>query len=90
MDPQEVEETIGYEYVLSQRKETKTVNKASLQFSQGVVRQEDDDSIVNIFKRQDDSLSKSISGGLRKSGRLVRTKDTIALYMPNGLKAIIL
>ena len=84
--PQEVEETIAAGTPF-QRKETKTVNKASLQFSQGVVRQEDDDSIANIFKRQDDSLSKSISGGLRKSGRLVRTKDTIALYMPNGLKA---
>ena len=55
--------------------------------SPGVVRQEDDESIGSIFKRQDDSLSKSISGGLRKSKKLVRTKDTIALYMPNGLKA---
>ena len=84
--PQEVEETIAAGTPF-QRTETKTIDKASLQFSQGVVRQEDDDSIANIFKRQDDSLSKSISGGLRKSGRLKRTKDTIALYMPNGLKA---
>ena len=66
---------------------TKTVAKQNISFSPGVVRRQDDDSIANVFKRQDDSLSKSISGGLRKSGRLVRTKDTIALYMPNGLKA---
>ncbi len=66
---------------------TKTVQKQNISFSPGVVRRQDDDSIANVFKRQDDSLSKSISGGLRKSGRLVRTKDTIALYMPNGLKA---
>jgi len=66
---------------------TKTIQKQNISFSPGVVRRQDDDSIANVFKRQDDSLSKSISGGLRKSGRLVRTKDTIALYMPNGLKA---
>ena len=66
---------------------TKTVPKAHLNFSPGVVRQQDDESIGSIFKRQDDSLSRSISGGLRRSGRLKRTKDTIALYMPNGLKA---
>tara|TARA_B100001093_G_C26757101_1_gene983937 strand:- start:79 stop:1251 length:1173 start_codon:yes stop_codon:yes gene_type:complete len=84
--PQEVEEIIAAGTPF-QRKETKTIDRASLEFSEGVVRQEDDDTIANIYKRQDDSLSKSISGGLRKSGRLVRTKDTIALYMPNGLKA---
>jgi len=88
--PQEVEETIkeqGPAGRVFERKVTKTVDKANLEFSPGVVRRQDDDSIANIFKRQDDSLSKSISGGLRKSGRLKRTKDTIALYMPNGLKA---
>mgnify|MGYP003124926832 FL=1 len=88
--PQEVEETIkevGPAGRVFDRKVTKTFDKANLEFSDGVVRQEDDESIGNIFKRQDDSLSKSISGGLRRSGRLKRTKDTIALYMPNGLKA---
>jgi hypothetical protein len=84
--PQEVEEVIAAGTPF-QRKQTKTVNKENVNFSKGVVRQEDDPTISNIFKRQDDSLSKSISGGLRKSGRLTRTKDTIALYMPNGLKA---
>ena len=88
--PQEVEETIkevGPAGRIFERKVVTPVDKENLEFSKGVVRQEDDDSIANIFKRQDDSLSKSISGGLRKSGRLVRTKDTIALYMPSGLKA---
>ena len=84
--PQEVEETIAAGTPF-QRKEKKTIDKANLEFSEGVVRQQDDDTIAKVFKRQDDSLSKSISGGLRKSGRLTRTKDTIALYMPNGLKA---
>ena len=88
--PQEVEETIketGPAGQVLERKVTRKFDKANLEFSPGVVRQEDDESIANIFKRQDDSLSRSISGGLRKSGRLKRTKDTIALYMPNGLKA---
>jgi len=88
--PQEVEETIieqGPAGRTFERKITKTIDKENVSFSKGVVRKEDDESIGNIFKRQDDSLSKSISGGLRKSGRLTRTKDTIALYMPNGLKA---
>mgnify|MGYP001249063030 FL=1 len=88
--PQEVEETIkevGPAGRVFDRKVTKTFDKQNLEFSPGVVRQQDDESIGNIFKRQDDSLSKSISGGLRRSGRLKRTKDTIALYMPNGLKA---
>ena len=84
--PQEVEEVIAAGTPF-QRTETRTEPKQNISFSKGVVRQEDDPSIANIFKRQDDSLSKSISGGLRKSKRLVRTKDTIALYMPNGLKA---
>ena len=88
--PQEVEETIketGPAGQVLERKVTRKFDKANLEFSPGVVKQEDDESISNIFKRQDDSLSKSISGGLRKSGKLKRTKDTIALYMPNGLKA---
>jgi hypothetical protein len=88
--PQEVEETIkeqGPAGRVFERKVTRSFDKANLEFTPGVVRQADDESIANIFKRQDDSLSKSISGGLRKSKRLVRTKDTIALYMPNGLKA---
>jgi len=84
--PQQVEEIFN-EGTEKERKVTKSFDKANLEFSPGVVRQQDDESIGNIFKRQDDSLSKSISGGLRKSGRLKRTKDTIALYMPNGLKA---
>jgi len=84
--PQEVEEIINAG-TDKERKETKRFDKQNISFSKGVVRQEDDPTIANIFKRQDDSLSKSISGGLRKSNRLVRTKDTIALYMPNGLKA---
>ena len=88
--PQEVEETIketGPAGQVLERKVTRKFDKANLEFSPGVVRQADDESIGSIFKRQDDSLSRSISGGLRKSGRLKRTKDTIALYMPNGLKA---
>jgi len=88
--PQEVEETIkevGAAGRVFERKVTKTVDKQSISFSPGVVRQQDDETIANVYKRQDDSLSKSISGGLRKSKRLVRTKDTIALYMPNGMKA---
>ena len=84
--PQEVEEIVVDRFGHEQ-KVTSKHNKESVSFSKGVVRQEDDPTIANIFKRQDDSLSKSISGGLRKSGRLTRTKDTIALYMPNGLKA---
>jgi len=84
--PQEIEEVFN-EGTEKERKVTRKFDKQGVDFSKGVVRQEDDESIGNIFKRQDDSLSKSISGGLRKSGRLVRTKDTIALYMPNGLKA---
>ena len=84
--PQEVEQIIAAGTPF-QRKEKKIVKKANLEFSEGVVRQQDDDTIANVYKRQDDALSKSISGGLRKSKRLVRTKDTIALYMPNGMKA---
>jgi len=67
---------------------TKTVDKQHLTYSPGVVKRADNAAkLKSVYKRQDDSLSKSISGGLRKSKRLVRTKDTIALYMPNGLKA---
>ena len=67
---------------------TKSNDKKHLTFSPGVVRRQDDtEKLKSVFKRQDDSLSKSVSGGLRKSGRLTRTKDTIALYMPNGMKA---
>lgn len=67
---------------------TKTVNKQNISYSPGVVKRADNaEKLKSVYKRQDDALSKSISGGLRKSKRLIRTNDTIALYMPNGLKA---
>jgi len=88
--PQEVEQIIkesGPAGQVVERKVTTIKDKENLQFSGGVVRNIDDrERLAKVYKRQDDSLSKSISGGLRKSGRLVRTKDTIALYMPNGLQ----
>ena len=88
--PQEVEQIIkesGPAGQVVERKVTTIKDKENLQFSGGVVRNVDDrEKLAKVYKRQDDSLSKSISGGLRKSGRLVRTKDTIALYMPNGLQ----
>src|SRR5210317_1326207 len=84
--PQEVDEIINAG-TDKERKEIKRFDKQNISFSRGVVRQQDDETIANVYKRQDDALSKSISGGLRKSKRLIRTKDTIALYMPNGMKA---
>jgi hypothetical protein len=46
---------------------------------------EQDDAKLNSVRRETDN--KSISGALRAGGKLKRTSDTIALYMPPNLKS---
>ena len=71
-----------------QRHKTEKFKKAEHNFHSSLPAYEQDGAeLKKLTDRQEGRKNKSISGALRTSGKLVRTSDTIALYMPPNIKS---